>query len=174
MSQAIRSILYIGNKAQKADNVTDSGLVWQRGQVLPVPVTYASQLVKYPDVWKDVTGMEPKDLLALEPEDTETALRRRNAELEEKVLALREEVLALREQLGQAPDPHAGADSEGGRDMGMPRLNLHGMRKAEILAFAQRELQVDLDLKDQALTKEELIAKIGAIMASRPDAGRTD
>lgn len=44
-------IKYVGAKAQKSDNVANTGLVWTPGQVHFVPPSDAFLLMKHPDVW---------------------------------------------------------------------------------------------------------------------------
>ena len=50
----MKRIAYIGLKPQKADNVTDTKLVWARGQVHEVhDDAKAEKLLSYPDIWAD-------------------------------------------------------------------------------------------------------------------------
>lgn len=68
-------IVYLGLKEQKSDNVAQTGLIWQRGQVLEVvDPKKAAKLLEYPQVWADAdkpyqlaeplqvvsTGIEPR------------------------------------------------------------------------------------------------------------------
>ena len=64
-SSTVRRVLYIGQKARKADNVTDSGLAWGRGEIKDVPASYAARLTKHADVWVDVTDMNEQEIALL-------------------------------------------------------------------------------------------------------------
>jgi hypothetical protein len=53
----MRMIQYVGAKFNKRDTATGSDLIWaEPGSVVPVHEVVAAELLKYPDVWKDVTG----------------------------------------------------------------------------------------------------------------------
>lgn len=49
----MKRITYIGDKPVKTDTVTRSGLRWGPGETLDVDDLVASQLLKYPDVWRE-------------------------------------------------------------------------------------------------------------------------
>ncbi len=47
-------IVYIGTKAQKGDNVAQTGLVWKRGEILEVlDEKKAEKLLEHSNVWAD-------------------------------------------------------------------------------------------------------------------------
>ncbi len=48
---SVRKIKYIGAKESKADNVAGTGLVWRRGEVLPVPASMVRSGGRTRPVW---------------------------------------------------------------------------------------------------------------------------
>lgn len=64
-SSTVRRVLYVGNKERKADNVTDSGLAWGRGEIKDVPASYAARLTRHADVWVDVTDLSGQEIALL-------------------------------------------------------------------------------------------------------------
>ena len=52
------NIQYVGAKAQRDDSIAGTGLVWRRGEVLPVPQAAAVKLLAHPDVWARADGAE--------------------------------------------------------------------------------------------------------------------
>ena len=53
--QQPKRVMYVGNKPEKTDTVTHSGLYWPGpGAVLEVDYTIAVQLLRHPDVWVEV------------------------------------------------------------------------------------------------------------------------
>ena len=69
-------IRYIGKKAEKADNVAGTGVIWDgNGSVREVPQNAADKLLKHPDVWELVDEKGPKSKpkpAPAEPEEGET------------------------------------------------------------------------------------------------------
>lgn len=56
-------IRYVGQKAQKPDNVAGSGIVWfGHGDVQEVPAGYAAKLLAHVDVWEAAGPAEPVQL----------------------------------------------------------------------------------------------------------------
>lgn len=50
----MKKVIYIGLKPQKSDNVSDTKLVWHRGQVHEIhDEAKAEKLLSYPDIWAD-------------------------------------------------------------------------------------------------------------------------
>lgn len=54
-------VKYIGNRPIKHDNVCGTGLVWEQGQVIAVPIKQAERFAKYLGVWKIVTEADMDD-----------------------------------------------------------------------------------------------------------------
>jgi hypothetical protein len=51
-----RHLQYIGKKAEKPDNICNTGLMWHgTGDVKEVPSVVAERLLQHTDIWRDVT-----------------------------------------------------------------------------------------------------------------------
>ena len=46
-------IVYIGTKPRKGDNVAQTGLTWERGQIHEIPDEKAKKLLEHIDIWAD-------------------------------------------------------------------------------------------------------------------------
>lgn len=181
MSKAVRQVQYIGHKHQKIDNVAGTGLAWTPQEVLPVPVSVASVLCQYPDVWRDVTeAAEAGELFAAPVDDIEKAqLRERVAELEEEVARLKASLAkakkAKKAKDGEAEEEHeasgpAGADPLGNQpaesEAERPWLpDLSSMNEDQLREFAAREYQMDFTDSDDART---MLLKIQQHVAAAP------
>lgn len=54
-------IKYVGKKDQKTDNVADTGLVWQRGEIHYVPPLLAQKYKRHPGVWQEAWDEAEQD-----------------------------------------------------------------------------------------------------------------
>lgn len=132
------------------DTVAGTGKIWQRDEVIPVPVEVATVLLLHPDMWADVT-----DEYQPEADDLEIA------QLKARIAELEAEGIALRAQLAQyAPEQQ---DSEIEPDILAPPQDLNGMTKAELVSFAQRELHISLSAEAK---KADLLHTIETTIAS--------
>lgn len=53
----MKKIVYVGNKELKGDNISQTGLVWMRGQVHQVDDDVkAAKLLEHTLIWQDATG----------------------------------------------------------------------------------------------------------------------
>jgi hypothetical protein len=176
----VRHIQYVGRKQRKTDNITNSGLEWGQGEVLPVMAHIAVQLVNYPDVWKDVTGELNPDsaangmgtggalqaLTQVPGDDIEKAvLRERVAVLEEENFQLKEENLRLKKQVLVATEK-MGRQPRGSKQPVQttvvetpPLVDLNAMDAAALQTHAQTELGMDLDMSQPPEVLRQRIAE---------------
>ena len=91
-------IKYVGKRPQKRDTVTLSGLIWEQGETLEVPVEIANKLVQYPDVWQQVRRESPLSAIA----DELNAKRSADSALVAPVAPAQVEMIAPQEPGNQA------------------------------------------------------------------------
>lgn len=103
MPQAQREVMYVGRKARKGDNVTNSkGRVWNGlGDVQLVTELEALTLIRHPDIWQDVTQWNEKQRVDVcnEVREKMRAEKRLNQREVPLSLATLEELEAQREKL---------------------------------------------------------------------------
>lgn len=98
MAETTKELVYIGKKKFKKDTVTNSGLVFPKGEPIETPNHIAARLLTYPTVWalaKDAEGIIKKG------DDDEAA----------KLKAAQDEAKAAKEQA--LKDSMLAKDSEG-------------------------------------------------------------
>lgn len=159
MTTAVRQIAYVGGKAKRPDTIAGTGLVWTRGEVLPVPFSAARKLAAHPDIWADVTegqtpeGHQTRLSLCADAEKEQMAFR--IAELQEENFLLSEQV---RELAGEEAKPQDSTPAA----LGMPSVAT--MKKEELIEYAGRELGIELDPKGKVA---DLRAQIVGAIESR-------
>jgi hypothetical protein len=149
------AIKYVGQKAQRADTVAGTGLVWKKGEIHVVPDAVAPKLLAHADIWRVADLTDPAELtnVGLVIDDSEQAQQQAPQEPQQQ----------------QQEQDTQQAENELALTPVLPN-NLADMPPAEIAQFAKRSFDIDLD--PAAMTTAQMVDVLRGAVNGAPGAAQ--